>query len=64
MIMEQCSGPLAVENLPGKQEITVITAPILQRERELSLAQAHRCIVLIMEQRCGPLAVEYVPGKH
>jgi hypothetical protein len=61
LIMEQCSGPLAVEII---QETTAISAPILPRERELSLAHAQRCIFLIKEQWCGPLAVEIVPGKH
>jgi hypothetical protein len=36
----------------------------MPRERELSLAHAHRCSFLIREQNCGPLAVEIVPGKH
>jgi hypothetical protein len=62
--MEQCCGPLAVEIFPGKQENTAISAPILPRERELSLAHAKRYIFLIMEQCCGPLAVEIIPGKH
>jgi hypothetical protein len=42
----------------------VISAPILPRERELSLAHAQSCSFLIMEQYCGPLAVEIFPGKH
>jgi hypothetical protein len=46
------------------QERTAISAPILQRELELSLEHAQRCSFLIMEQSCGPLAVEFVPGKH
>jgi hypothetical protein len=45
------------------QEITAISAPILPREREFSLAHAHRCSFLIMEQCCGQLAVEIIPGK-
>jgi hypothetical protein len=57
--MEQCCGILAVEIVPGKQESTVISAPILARERELSLAHAQMCTLLIMEQYCVPLAVEY-----
>jgi hypothetical protein len=36
----------------------------LPRERELSLAHAQKCSLLIMEQCYGPLAVEMVPGKH
>jgi hypothetical protein len=62
--MVQSCGPLAVEIVPGKQENTAISAPILPRERELSLALAQRCSFLIMEQCCGPLAVEFIPGKH
>jgi hypothetical protein len=64
LIMEHCSGPLAVEIIPGKQESTAISAPILPRERELSLLHAQRCSFLIMEQCCRPLAVEMIPGKH
>jgi hypothetical protein len=45
------------------QESTAISAPMLQRERELSLAHAQRCKFLIMEQCCGPLVVEIVLGK-
>jgi hypothetical protein len=59
--MGQSSGQLAVEIF---QESTVISAPILQRERELSLAHAQRCNFLIMEHGCGPLAVEMFPGKQ
>jgi hypothetical protein len=64
LIMEHCSGPLAVEIVPGKQESTAISAPILPRERGLSLTHAQRFIFLIMEQCCGPLALEKIPGKH
>jgi hypothetical protein len=42
----------------------MISAPILPRERELSLEHAQRCSFLIMEQSCGPLAVEMVPEEH
>jgi hypothetical protein len=59
--MEECFGPLAVEIVPGN---TAISVPILQRERELSLAHAQRSSFLIMEQCCLPLAVEMIPGKH
>jgi hypothetical protein len=62
--MERSCGPLALEIVPGKQESTAISAPILPRERELRLALAQRCSFLIMEQCCGPLAVEMIPGKH
>jgi hypothetical protein len=55
---------LAVEMVPGKQEITAISAPILSREREHSLAHAQKCIFLIMEQCYGPFAVELFPRKH
>jgi hypothetical protein len=55
---------MAVDMIPGKQESTAISAPILPRDRELSLAHAQSCIFLIMEQCCGPLAVEMFPGKH
>jgi hypothetical protein len=55
--MEQSSGPLAVEIVPGN---TAISGPILPRERELSLAHAQRCSFLITGQCCGPLAVEYI----
>jgi hypothetical protein len=46
------------------QEITAISSPILQRERELRLELAQMCRFLIMEQSCGHLAVGNVPGKH
>jgi hypothetical protein len=62
--MEQCCGPLAVEMVPGKQEISAISARILPRERELSLAHAQKFIFLNMEQCYGPFAVELFPGKH
>jgi hypothetical protein len=52
---------LAVEIGPRN---TSISAPILPRERELSLAHGQKCSFLIMEQCCGPLAVEMVPGKR
>jgi hypothetical protein len=45
--MEQCSVPLALENVPGN---IAISAPILPRERELSLAHAQKCIFLFMEK--------------
>jgi hypothetical protein len=64
VVMEQFSGPLAVEMIPGKQESTAISAPILPRGGELSLFHAQRCSFLIMEHCCGPLAVEFFPGKH
>jgi hypothetical protein len=41
----------AVENF---QESTAISAPILPKERELSLAHAQRWSYLIIEQCCGP----------
>jgi hypothetical protein len=50
--------------VPGKQESTAISAPILPRERELSLAHVQRSIFLNMEQCCGPLSVEKIPRKH
>jgi hypothetical protein len=49
--------------VPGKQEFIAISAPILPKERELSLAHAQRCSFLIIEQCCGPLAVEMIPGN-
>jgi hypothetical protein len=58
--MEQCCGPVAVELFPGN---TAISAPILPREHELTLAHAQRCSFLIMEQCCGPVAVEIFPGN-
>jgi hypothetical protein len=61
VFMEQCCGPLALEIIPGN---TAISAPILPRERELSLENAQRCIFLIMEQSCGPLTVEIFLAKH
>jgi hypothetical protein len=64
LIMEQCSGLLPVEIVPGKQENTAISAPSLPKVRELTLAHAQWCIFLIMEQGCGPLAVKMIPGKH
>jgi hypothetical protein len=42
----------------------VFSAPILERERELSLEQAQRCSFLNMEQSCGPLSVDIVPDEH
>jgi hypothetical protein len=62
LIMEQCCGPLAIEI--KLKESTAISAPILPRERELSLAHAQRCIFLVMVQKCFRLAVEMVPGNH
>jgi hypothetical protein len=59
--MEQGFGPLAAEIFPAKQLSTANSAPILPRERELSLALVQRCIFLIMEHCCGPLTVEIVP---
>jgi hypothetical protein len=59
--MEQNCGPLAVENF---QESQAISALILPRERELSLAHAQRYSFLIMEQSCFPLSVEIIPRKH
>jgi hypothetical protein len=59
--MEECCGPLAVEIFPGN---TAISAPLLPRVRELSLAHVQRSIFLIMEQSSGPLTVEIFPGKH
>jgi hypothetical protein len=56
--MEKCCGPLAVEMVPGKQESTAISAPLLPRVRGLSLAHAQRCIFLIMEHCCVPLVLE------
>jgi hypothetical protein len=41
----------------------VISAPILLRERVLSLEHAQRCSFLIMELSSGPLAVVMVPGN-
>jgi hypothetical protein len=43
---------------------TAISAPILPREREISLAHKPRCNFLIIEHSCDPLAVELVSGKH
>jgi hypothetical protein len=42
----------------------VISAPILPRERELSLEHELRCNFMIIEHSCGPLALEIVTGKH
>jgi hypothetical protein len=64
MIMVPCCGLLAVEMVPGKQENTAISAPILPRVRELSLAHAQRCNFLILKQCCGPLAVEMIRGNY
>jgi hypothetical protein len=50
LIMEQSSGPLAIEIVPGKQERTAISAPNLPRERRLNLAHVQRLSFLIMEQ--------------
>jgi hypothetical protein len=47
--------------IPGKH---CVFAPILLRERELTLAHAQRCSFLIMEYYFGPTAVEMVPGKQ
>jgi hypothetical protein len=54
---------MAVEIVPGKQENTAISAPILPRVRELTLGLGQRCNFLIMEQCCGPLARDVIPGK-
>jgi hypothetical protein len=45
-------------------ESTSISALMLPRERELSLAHWQRYRFLIMEQCCLPLEVEMIPGKH
>jgi hypothetical protein len=55
---------MAVEIVPGKQETTSISATILPRERELSLAHTQSYIFLIMEECFGPLVVEIGPRKH
>jgi hypothetical protein len=47
--------------VPGN---TAISAPMLPREREISLAHAQRYNFLIMEQCCGSLSVEMIPRKH
>jgi hypothetical protein len=60
--MEQCCDPLAVEIVKGKQERTEISAPILPRERDLSLVHVQMCSFLIKDQCCGPLAIEIFPG--
>jgi hypothetical protein len=52
---------MAVEKF---QESTAFSAPILPRERELSLEPVQRCSLLIMEESSGPLAVEKIAGKH
>jgi hypothetical protein len=62
--MVQSCVPRAVGMVPGKQGSTAISAPILPRERELSLEHAQRSSFVIMEQCCGSLAVEMIPGKH
>jgi hypothetical protein len=62
--MKQSCVPLALEMVPGKQESTAISAPILLRGGDLSLAHAQRCSFLIMEECCGNLAVEIFTGKH
>jgi hypothetical protein len=59
--MEQSFGPLAVEMDPGD---TAISAPILPRERELSLEHAQRCSFLIMKQNCEFLPIEIVSEEH
>jgi hypothetical protein len=59
--MEQCCGLLAVEKVP---KYTTISAPILPRERDISLALAPRCNFLIIEHSSGPLSEEIVQGKH
>jgi hypothetical protein len=53
-----------IRNDSRKQESTAISAPILPRERELSLLHVQKYTFLIMELCCGPLAVEMIPGKH
>jgi hypothetical protein len=42
---------------------TEISALILPRERELSLAHVQSGSFLIMEQCCGPMLVEIIPGN-
>jgi hypothetical protein len=46
------------------QESTAISALILPKEREFSLAHAQMCNFLIMERGSGPLVEEIVPGKQ
>jgi hypothetical protein len=43
---------------------TAVSATILPRVREISLAHAQRCSFLIMEQSCGARSVEFIPVKH
>jgi hypothetical protein len=62
--MEHCCGPLAEEMVPGKQERTAISEPILPSERGLSFAHAQKLNFLIIEQCFGPLALKIIPGKH
>jgi hypothetical protein len=59
--MAQSSGQMAVELVSRN---TAISAPILPREREFSLAHGQRCSFLIIKQGSSPLAVELVLGKH
>jgi hypothetical protein len=52
---------------PGSRKfpgIPAISASILPRERELTLAHVQRCSFLTMEEFCGPLVVGIVPEKH
>jgi hypothetical protein len=59
--MEKSCGNLSVEIVPGNTEISALLLP---RERELSLAHAQMCSFLIMEQRYGPLSIDIFTGKH
>jgi hypothetical protein len=61
LIIEQRYGSLSVEIFRLNTEIS---APILPRERELSLAHSQMCSFLIMEQCCVLLEVEIFPGNH
>jgi hypothetical protein len=49
--MEQIFGFLAIEIIP---ESTAISAPVLTRERELSLGHAQKCSFLMMEESFDP----------
>jgi hypothetical protein len=60
-IIEQSCGSLSVEMFPGN---IAISATILLRGRELSVAHAQRCSFLIMGHCSLPLAVEIFPGEQ
>jgi hypothetical protein len=61
--MEKCSGHLAVEIVPGKQE-KLRFQHLIDQESDSSVWRITVVQLIIMEQCCGTRSVEMIPGKH